>query len=143
MPLGPDPQDPDSPLYDFVDTQPTSPEPNNPDSSQSHFTETQRTPTAITATRPVVVTCAAHGLSNGNAVRSTQFITMPLASATGMEQLNNKLFVVQAVTTDTFALYDSKGDAIDGRAYTPYVSGGQFTYVKNTPLTVNPSTFPT
>ena len=142
MSIGPNPQDPLSPLYAFIDTQPLSAFPNNPDTSPSHFTEAQRTPTAITAALPVVVTCAAHGWSNGNAIRATQFITMPLLSATGMEQLNNRLFYVQQATTDTFGLYDVSGIPIDGRLYTPYISGGQFTYAGNTPLVVNPSNFP-
>lgn len=140
--LGPNPQDPNSPLYQFIDTQPTSPYPNNPDSSLSHITTTQITPTAITATWPVIVTAPSHGLQNGNAVRTTKFIRMPLANRTGMEQLNNRLFLVEQVTTDTFALYDEKGYAIDGTGYTSYISGGQFTYCYNTPLTVNPANFP-
>ena len=137
MSIGPNPQDPLSPLYTFVDTQPLSVFPNNPDSSPSHFTELQRTPTAITATLPVVVTCAAHGFVDGNVIRSTKFIT-----ATGMGQLNNRQFCVQNATTDTFELWDVSGYAIDGITYTPYVSGGQFTLSSNTPLVVNPSVFP-
>ncbi len=84
--IGPDPQDPDSPLYDFIDEQPESPYPNNPDSSLSHFTVRQFTPTAISATLPVVVTKTAHGLLNGMAIRATQFISWPAANATGMTQ---------------------------------------------------------
>lgn len=139
---GPDPQDPASPLYDFIDTQPESSYPNTPDSSPSHFTVRQKTPSAITATLPVVVTLTSHGFVNGNTIRATKFITMPVANATGMEQLNNRLFYVQQATEHTFELYDSKGFPIDGRAYTPYVSGGEFTLAGNNPLIVNPSHFP-
>lgn len=139
---GPNPQDPLSPLYDFIDTQPASPYPNTPDSSLSHFTDRQKTPESITATLPIVVTLTSHGFLNGQAIRATQFITMPFSLATGMEQLNNRLFYVQQATIDTFQLYDSSGYPIDGRSYTPYISGGQFTLAGNNPLIVNPSHFP-
>lgn len=139
---GPDPQDPASPLYDFIDTQPESSYPNTPDTSPSHFTVRQKTPSAITATMPVVVTLTSHGFVNGNAVRATKFITMPAANATGMEQLNNKLLYVQQATENTFELYDSSGFPIDGRTFTPYISGGEFTLAGNNPLIVNPSNFP-
>lgn len=139
---GPNPQDPASPLYDFIDEQPPSPYPNNPDTSLSHFTYRQKVPEAITATLPIVVTLTAHGFENGQAVRTTQFIYMPLALATGMQQLNNRLFYVQQATADTFQLYDANGLPIDGRSYNAYISGGQFTLAGNTPLIVNPSEFP-
>lgn len=139
---GPDPQDPASPLYDFIDTQPESAYPATPDSSPSHFTVRQKTPSAITAALPVVVTLTSHGFENGQAVRATKFITMPFASATGMEQLNNRLFYVQQATANTFELYDASGFPIDGRTYTAYISGGEFTLAGNTPLIVNPSHFP-
>lgn len=139
---GPNPQDPDSPLYDFIDEQPESAYPNTPDSSLSHFTVRQKTPEAITAALPIEVTLTSHGFENGQAIRATKFITTPIALATGMEQLNNRLFYVQQATTDTFQLYDNRGFPIDGRNYTPYVSGGEFTLSGNTPLIVNPSEFP-
>lgn len=139
---GPDPQDPESPLYDFIDEQPESAYPATPDSSLSHFTYRQFVPSAITNTMPIVVTIAAHGFRNGNAIRATKFITMPFANATGMEQLNNRLFYVQQATTDTFQLYDVNGLPIDGSMYTPFIAGGEFTLAGNTPLIVNPSHFP-
>jgi len=138
---GPNPQDPLSPLYDFVDTQPPSPYPNNPDSSLSHFTTRQFTPEGITAAFPVVVTKTAHGLQNNQAIRATKFISIPFASATGMEQLNNQLFYVQGVTNNTFYLADRNTNPIDGRNFTPYIQEGQFT-VTGTYLVVNPSEFP-
>jgi hypothetical protein len=139
---GPNPQDPASPLYDFIDTQSESTFPNNPDSSLSHFTNRQFVASSITNTLPIVVTIASHGFSNGNAIRATKFITMPFANATGMEQLNNRLFYVQQATTDTFQLYDANGLPIDGTMYTPFIGGGEFTLAGNTPLIVNPSEFP-
>lgn len=139
---GPNPQDPDSPLYQFIDTQPESTYPNNPDNSLSHFTVRQKSPSAITATMPVNVTITSHGFVNGNAIRATKFIYFPTANATGMQQLNNRLFYVQNATADTFDLYDANGLPIDGRSYTPYVQGGQFTLAGNDPLIVNPSYFP-
>jgi hypothetical protein len=139
---GPNPQDPLSPLYEFIDTQPLSAYPNNPDTSPSHFTVRQKVPSSITAALPMVVTLTSHGFENGQAVRATKFITIPFALATGMEQLNNRLFYVQQATTNTFQLYDSSGLPIDGRGYTTYISGGEFTLAGNTPLIVNPSHFP-
>ncbi len=139
---GPNPQDPASPLYDFIDTQPLSLYPATPDSSPSHFTVRQKVPTAITATLPIVVTIAAHGFLNGQGIRATKFITTPIALATGMEQLNYRLFYVQHATANTFELYDAHGVPIDGRSFTTYISGGELTLAGNTPLTVNPSNFP-
>ena len=108
----------------------------------SGFTNQHRTPTAITAAFPPVVTSAAHGLSNGQYVRATDFVTSPVASATGMEQLNNKLFLVGGVTTNTFALYDSQtGLAVDATAYTAFVNNGiaQFTLTGESLYTQNPA----
>lgn len=139
---GPDPQDPASPLYDFIDTQPLSALPNNPDSSPSHFTLRQKIPQAITAALPVLVTLTSHGFKNGQAIRTTKFIYIPIANATGMQQLNNRQFYVQSATADTFELYDVNGVPIDGRGYNTYISGGEFTLAGNTPLIVNPSNFP-
>ena len=138
----PNPQDPLSPLYDFIDEQPEDEYPITPDSSLSNFTYRQFVPESITNTLPIVVTITAHGFENGQALRATKFITFPFASATGMEQLNNRLFYVQQATTDTFQLYDVNGLPIDGTMYTPFISGGQFTLAGNTPLIVNPSHFP-
>lgn len=93
------------------------------------FEDRHLTPTAITAADPVVVTKVAHGLTNGQRLRASRFYTMPSASATGMEQLNDRDFVVQRATTDTFELWDVEGQPIDGTSYTAFVSNGlgQFT----------------
>lgn len=138
----PNPQDPADAMYQFIDTQPASAYPNNPDSTLSHFTVRQFTPEAITAALPVVVTKTAHGLINGQAIRATKFITVPIALATGMAQLNNKLFYVQGVTDNTFYLADRNTLPIDGRNFTPYVQGGQMTLVGQDLPIVNPSEFP-
>jgi hypothetical protein len=138
----PNPQDPNDALYQFIDTQPASAYPNNPDSSLSHFTNRQFTPEGITATFPVVVTKAAHGLQNGQALRATKFVSMPFAVATGMEQLNNRKFYVRQASLDTFQLCDNNTIGIDGRNFTPYISGGQFTVVGPDLPVVNPSHFP-
>jgi len=108
----------------------------------SGFTDQHRVPTAITAALPPVVTCASHGLENGQYVRATDFVTSPVASATGMEQLNNKLFLVGGVTTNTFALYDAQtGLPIDGTGYTAFVNNGiaQFTLTGESLYTENPA----
>jgi hypothetical protein len=139
---GPNPQDPNSPLYEFIDTQPLSPPPNNPDSSPSNITTRQFTPENITNALPMIVTKTAHGLQNGQAIRATKFITIPFAVATGMEQLNNNLYYVQQVTLDTFILADRNTNFIDGSNFTPYIQGGQFTLVGQNILIVNPSNFP-
>lgn len=99
-------------------------------SDGSGFSNNHRTPTAITAASPPVVTSAAHGLTNGQYVRATNFVTSPVSKATGMEQLNNQQFLVGLSTTNTFALYDpATGLAIDASAYTAFVNNGigQFT----------------
>lgn len=138
----PNPQNPNDPMYQFIDTQPASPYPNNPDSSLSHFTDRQFTPTAITNAFPIVVTIPSHGFSNGETLRTTKFISIPFASATGMEQLNNRTFYIQQATTNTFQLYGVDGLPVDGRNYTPFIAGGQFTLTGPTLPIVNPSHFP-
>lgn len=138
----PNPQDPDSPLYQFIDEQPEDEYPQSRDSSLSHFTTRQYTPEAITATFPPVVTITGSNFTNGQAIRATQFISIPFASATGMEQLNNRLFYCYGCTSDTFQLGQANGTLVDGRNFTTYISGGQFTLVGPDVLIVNPSEFP-
>lgn len=93
------------------------------------FAVRQMTPTAIEQSVPVRVTVEANGLSNGQYVRATNFFVSPVQDATGMEQLNNLLFVIRNVTTDTFDLFDQYGAPIDGTNYTPFINNGiaQFT----------------
>ena len=89
------------------------------------FVDQHLTPTAITPTNPVKVTVADHGLTPGNRLRATKFTVDPVI--TGMEQLNNRDFVIQNTTTNTFDLHDDFGTPIDGTAYTAFISGGQLT----------------
>lgn len=141
----PDPSNPNDPMYQFIDEQPPDVYPVNPasgDSSLSHFTNRQYVPENITSALPIVVTITNHGLQNGQSLRATKFISVPLAVATGMEQLNNRSFVVQQTTNDTFQLYDNRGLPVDGRLYTPYVAGGLFTLTGQVLPIVNPSHFP-
>ncbi len=75
--------------------------------------------TGITQASPGVVTIASHGLANGDVVR--------LASISGMTELNDTDYTVAGVTTNTFTLVDSDGDAVNTSAYTAYTSGGTAT----------------
>jgi len=88
------------------------------------FTTTQLVPTAITKTIPVTVTIVGHELQAGQTLRATRFYALPLADATGMEQLNNQLFVIGNITEDTFDLFDQYGEPIDGTWYTTFVANG-------------------
>lgn len=67
--------------------------------------------TGITAANPAVVTATAHGLTNGQVVKIT--------GVSGMQQVNNRAFVVANVATNTFEL---KG--VNSTNYTAYSSGG-------------------
>jgi len=138
----PNPQDPLSPLYEFIVTQPTDEYPIQRISSPSHFTLRQFTPEDISQASRCLVTKTAHGLSNGQAIRATKFISMPFAVATGMEQLNNREFYVQQATADTFILSGKDTLPIDSSAYTAYISGGQFT-TTGTIIVGNPAAFET
>jgi hypothetical protein len=118
--------------------QPLDSFPAGEDSSPSHFAVRQFTPENITNTFPIIVTITAHGFQNGQALRATKFVTLPLSNSTGMEQLNNRLFFVQQATTNSFVLSDIDTLGVDGRNYTPYISGGQFTLTGPTLPIVNP-----
>ena len=67
--------------------------------------------TAVTQANPGVVTSNGHGLSNGQKVQIQDIV--------GMTQINDKIFTVDGVTTNTFQL---KGENTSG--YTAYSSGG-------------------
>lgn len=88
------------------------------------FATTQLTPTGIDTSFPVRVTLEDHGLSSGQFVRATRFYPLPIADATGMEQLNNRLFQVGNISADTFDLFDQYGNPIDGRGYTTFIDNG-------------------
>lgn len=83
-----------------------------------HIVETVQDITDITEADPAVVTCAAHGYSNGDEV----FI----GGLSGMTELNGGRFIVASVATDTFELtHQVTGDDIDATGYAAYVSGGK------------------
>lgn len=67
--------------------------------------------TAVTKANPAVVTAVGHGYTKGDVVR--------IEGIVGMEELNDALYVVGTVTTDTFELID-----VDSTAYGTWVSGG-------------------
>jgi len=81
------------------------------------FADEHVTITGVSTATPGVVTAAAHGLSNGDRCYITK-----LTGNMGLE-LNNKQFVAQNVTTNTFELYDIYGNAVTVAA--TYAAGGQ------------------
>ncbi len=95
-------------------------------SDGSGFADNHRVPTAITAATPPVVTSAAHGLTNGQFVRATNFRATPVADATGFYGLNNQLFQIGNVTTNTFALFYPNTNM-----QIPFVGVGQTAFVNN------------
>ncbi len=75
------------------------------------------TVTAATKANPCVITSSAHGLSNGDKVY--------ISGVVGMTQINNLVFTVAGVTTDTFQL-----SGVNSTGYTTYTSGGNWNMVK-------------
>lgn len=67
--------------------------------------------TATTKASPCVVTAADHGLQTGDKVHLDDIV--------GMTELNGRVFEVERLSDDTFALVDC-----DSRAFTTYSSGG-------------------
>jgi hypothetical protein len=78
--------------------------------------EANKTITGITQANPGVVTSAAHGYSNGD--------TVVITGVVGMTQVNNKIFKVASVATNTFQLQDIDGNNVNTTSYTAYTSGG-------------------
>lgn len=74
-----------------------------------------------TATPGVVTTSAPHGLTNFDRVVLTKIV------GTAAQQLNNNTYVVQVLSANTFALYDTFGLPIP--VLGAYTSGGQVTKV--------------
>lgn len=107
----------------------------------SGFADTNLVPTAINVTTSVV-TCADHGLVTGQFVRGTNFRATPVASATGVYALNNKLCQVGAVTSTTFELLEPYTDVIvDLVGQTAFVNNGvaRFNLVGQSLNTQNPA----
>ena len=69
---------------------------------------------AITKANPAVVSSTGHGLSDGDVIK--------ISGATGMTEVNGQTFVVEVLTSSTFALRD-----VDSTGYGTYVSGATFT----------------
>jgi hypothetical protein len=75
--------------------------------------------TGASAADPVVITDAAHGLSDGDIVRIT--------NVGGMVELNNRRFRVNNSAANTFELQDPENRVnVDGSNFTAYTSGGQW-----------------
>ena len=84
---------------------------------------TQKTITGATRDRPVTITSASHGFSNGDVVWIT--------GVNGMTQLNNKAFRVADRTSNTFELRTLSGGNVDGRWWSNYASGGRVQRCQN------------
>lgn len=84
---------------------------------------------SITKASPGVVTITGHGWSNGDKV-------FPASIGGMVELLDNRVFTLANVTTDTFTLVDMWGNAVNTSAYTTYTSGGTFArlYQQTSPI---------
>lgn len=82
-------------------------------------TGTTKNISGATKANPVVITSNAHGFSNGDRVRITGVV--------GMTQLNNNIYTISNVATNTFRL-----QGINGSSYSNYSSGGQIRKCINT-----------
>jgi hypothetical protein len=88
-------------------------------STAGGFTNQHVTITGITTATPAVVTAASHGLSDGDRVVITKVV------GTIGPEVNNQTFVVDVLSSSTFALYDIYGVPIT--TVGSYTSGGQLT----------------
>jgi hypothetical protein len=79
--------------------------------------DSPKTITGATKANPVVVTCVAHGFSNGDVVS--------ILDVEGMTELNGRKFIVSNKTTDTFELKDEDGVNVNGTDYGTYAAGGE------------------
>ena len=107
----------------------------------SGFKDEHIIPTAIVAATSVV-TKAAHGLVNGQFVRGTNFRAFPVADATGMYALNNQVFQVGNVTTNTFELLIPYSTVpVDLTTQVAFVNNGiaRFTLIGQKLFTQNPA----
>lgn len=64
---------------------------------------------------PVVITQAAHGLSNGDVIY--------ISGVKGMTELNGNVYVVKNKQADTFELYTTAGTSVNGKNYGVYKTG--------------------
>lgn len=88
-------------------------------STAGGFTNQHVTITGITTATPGVVTAASHGLVDGDRVVITKVV------GTIAAEVNNQTFVVDVLSSSTFALYDVYGLPIT--TVGAYTSGGQLT----------------
>ena len=88
-------------------------------STDGGFTNQHVTITGITTATPGVVTAASHGLADGDRVIITKVV------GTIGPEVNNQTFVVDVLSSSTFALYDVYGLPIT--TVGSYTSGGQLT----------------
>lgn len=73
--------------------------------------------TAATQADPVVITSVGHGYVNGDYVL--------ISGVVGMTEINNKIFLIDNATVDTFSLkYGPDQHDVDGTGYAAYTSGG-------------------
>lgn len=75
---------------------------------------TSKSITAAAKANPVALTVTGHGLTTGQTVRVT--------SVGGMTEINDKLFIVTVVDSNTITL-----DGVNGTAFAAYTSGGTVT----------------
>jgi hypothetical protein len=80
------------------------------------LTGSAKTITGVTQANPGVITSNSHGFSDGEEI----YIT----GVGGMTQLNDRNYIVDNATTNTFTLTDLFGVAIDTTAFTTFTSGG-------------------
>lgn len=81
--------------------------------------ESAKNVVAISKANPGVVEITGHGYSNGDKV-------FPDSIGGMVELLDNRVFTVANVTTDTFTLVDMWGNAVNTTNYTTFTSGGTF-----------------
>lgn len=88
-------------------------------STDGGFTDQHVTITGISTATPAVVTAAGHGLVDGDRVVITKVI------GTMAAEINNNTYVVDVLSSSTFALYDTFGVPIT--TVGSYTSSGQIT----------------
>jgi len=88
-------------------------------STAGGFTNQHVTITGITTATPAVVTAAGHGLADGDRVVITKVI------GTMAQEINNNTYVVDVLSSSTFALYDTYGLPVTMAG--AYTSSGQLT----------------
>ena len=93
----------------------------------------------ISQANPAVVTTnSPHGLISGT---GTEIF---IGAVVGMTQINNQYYYIDAITSTTFALYDTNGVGINSTGYTAYISGGAYAswqarYMINGPIATGAS----